>query len=686
MMKSYWHIFRDTRLHVLALLTAFLLSPALMAEIQRPVKWRSSVTRIDDSTAQVKVVATIDAGWHIYGTDIPEGGPVATEFKVKSVSGGKPKGKVLISDRTLESGYDDTFMMHIEWYVSRMEFTQNFALVDSLPFDAVITVRYMCCNDESCLPPSTERFSFHLNALLVVAPIDVIIPPDPVQFADDEASANKDTSVAALSGNIVYYEQAKDSGWIERQFPSYWFAGNTEKVEPQKATVVEQYGWRYLFMVFLTGIIAGLLSILTPCVWPVIPMTVGFFLKKGGGKRDAVLYGLSIFLIYMILGMVITVLFGADSLNGLATNAWVNIALFVILVAFALSFVGLFEIELPSSWSNALNKQAESHKGGYLGILFMASVLVIVSFSCTGPIVGTLLVELAVGDSILNPLIGMSGFALAIGLPFAVFAMFPRWMNSLPKSGSWMQTIKYFLAAVECLFALKFLSVADLTMGWGILPRWLMIALWGVIGLALAIVLLRKIIVERRQKNVAWGRGVDVFVMALSLCFSVYMFSGFLGNSLKEVSAFLPPAEPESQVYTDLDSGYEAARLSKKPVFIDFTGWGCVNCRKMEGKVMTDDEVKSIMSRYVVIRLYVDDREQLPSRLKVPENGDFVELETVGEKWSWLERVRWNANTQPLYVLTDTDGNALNVTYSYDEDIKKFSDWLKTGLRNFTDK
>ncbi|MBO7338250.1 MAG: thioredoxin family protein [Paludibacteraceae bacterium] len=668
------------RLDVLTMLFVLLISPAVsMAEIQRPVKWRSSVVRIDDGRVQAKIIAKIDSGWHVYGTVIPEGGPVATEFNVKSVSGGKPDGKVQISERGLMSGYDDVFMMHIDWYENRMEFTQNFIVTDSLPFDAVITVRYMCCNDESCLPPTTENFTLHLDALA-----DASAKPESesavTPVAEDDANGH------VTSGSMVYWAQDENGEWVEKQFPSYWFSENAEDDRTEANTVLGKYGWRYLLMVFLAGVVAGLLSILTPCVWPVIPMTVGFFLKKGGGKRDAILYGVSIFLIYMILGMVITVLFGADSLNGLATNAWINIALFVILIAFALSFVGLFEIELPSSWSNALNKQAESHKGGYLGILFMASVLVIVSFSCTGPIVGTLLVELAVGDSILNPLIGMSGFALAIGLPFAVFAMFPRWMNSLPKSGSWMETIKYFLAAVECLFALKFLSVADLTMGWGILPRWLMITLWGVIGLALAVIMLRKVIKERHLQNMKWGRGIDLFVLILSLCFSCYMFTGFFGNNLKEVSAFMPPMESEAEVYTDLDSGYEAAKLYDKPVFIDFTGWGCVNCRKMEGKVMTDEKVKEAMSKYVVVRLYVDDREELPSALKVEENGDSLVIATVGEKWSWFERVRYNANTQPLYVLTDTDGNMLNVTYSYDEDIEKFIDWLNAGLKNFTDK
>lgn len=663
--KGMW---RRTATLAAVAVTMMMTTETAWAKIYAPVKWRAEATRKGKDRAEVRLTARIDEGWHVYGCDIAKGGPVSTEFKVRNTSGGKETGSPKIEGER-HTMYDETFEMTLETYENRMVYSQMFGVSDTSDFETTIEVRYMSCDSTSCLPPSVESFTVRLPSLR----------KDNVRQKEEK----KDAAVAAetMDGNMhegkhdgdVYYEEQKDGTWKEMSMPQY-LKGDTGM---RSATDGDGngYGWEYVLMILMSGVAAGLLSILTPCVWPVIPMTVSFFLKKGGGRRDAMLYSASIFLIYLTLGMVVTVIFGADTLNSLATNAWVNVGLFALMTAFALSFMGLYEIELPSEWSTELNRRAEK-SGGIVGIMLMASVLVVVSFSCTGPIIGTLLVEVAGGRSILNPLIGMTGFALAISLPFGLFAMFPSMMQKMPKSGSWMQTIKYVLAAIEMLFALKFLSVADMTKGWGILPRWLMITLWGVTGLALAAVTMREM--SKRHKGAS--KALDITVIVLSVVFAGYMFSGLAGNKLKGVSAFMPPMEPEMEVYTDMEAGYSAAERYQKPVLIDFTGWGCVNCRKMEAAVMTDGRIEELMRKYVVIRLYVDDRKPLESRIRVRENGEEKTIETIGEKWSYVERRYWNENTQPLYIQTDSEGNMINVRYSYNEDKEKFAEWLEGGL------
>ena len=411
---------------------------------------------------------------------------------------------------------------------------------------------------------------------------------------------------------------------------------------------------RSLWLIFILGLLGGLLAIFTPCVWPIIPMTVSFFLKKGGGLKDAILYGLSIVILYVGLGLLVTVIFGASALNELSTNAIVNIVFFLILVIFALSFFGLFEITLPDSWSTALDSKARS-TGGFLSILLMAFTLVIVSFSCTGPIIGTLLVE-AAGKSLLAPAIGMLGFAVALALPFSLFAMFPQWLKQAPKSGDWMTSFKVVLAFLELALSLKFLSVADLAYGWGILPRWLFIAIWIACFAGIGIYLLWNI------KNVSTTRKIiRALVIIPSLAFAGYLVPGLWGAPVKAISAFAPPMEIEGrEVFNDYDEGLAYARQSGKPIIIDFTGYGCVNCRKMEAFVLANDSVKSRLQNYVFIELFVDDKR-----------------DGVGDRNSQIQREQFGANAQPFYVQLDENGKQVAEPMVFTTDPMEFINWLK---------
>ncbi len=411
---------------------------------------------------------------------------------------------------------------------------------------------------------------------------------------------------------------------------------------------------RSLWLIFLLGLLGGLLAIFTPCVWPIIPMTVSFFLKKGGGLKDAVLYGLSIVILYVGLGLLVTVLFGASALNEMSTNAVVNIVFFLILVIFALSFFGLFEITLPDSWSTALDSKARS-TGGFLSILLMAFTLVIVSFSCTGPIIGTLLVE-AAGKSLLAPAIGMLGFAIALALPFSLFAMFPQWLKQAPKSGDWMTSFKVVLAFLELALSLKFLSVADMAYGWGILPRWLFIAIWIVCFLGIGIYLLWNI------RNVSTTRKIiRALVIIPSLTFAFYLVPGLRGAPVKAISAFAPPMEIEGrEVFNDYEEGMAYARQTGKPIIIDFTGYGCVNCRKMEAYVLDDDSVKARLQNYVFIELFVDDKR-----------------DGIGDRNSAIQREQFGSNAQPFYVQLDPQGNQIAEPMAFTTDPMEFINWLK---------
>ena len=528
-------------------------------------------------------------------------------------------------------------------------------------------------------------------------------------FYIDEYEGTFTETVAKADTIRVRYNACDDKMCTAPETWEYVLAG--DEVKGDKAKGEGQSIW----IIFLMGLLGGLLAIFTPCVWPIIPMTVSFFIKRGGAAkgttnatvvRDAILYGLSIVIIYVGLGLLVTLVFGASALNALSTNAVVNIIFFLILVLFAASFFGAFEITLPSSWSTALNSKS-SNTTGFLSILLMAFTLVIVSFSCTGPIIGTLLVE-AAGKSILAPAMGMLGFAIALALPFSLFAMFPSVLKKLPKSGGWMNTFKVTLAFLELALALKFLSVADLAYGWHILDREVFVSLWIVIFSLLGCYLLGLISFPHDDEDQRKTSVPRLFLAIISLAFAMYMVPGLWGAPLRAISAFAPPMTtqdwvmtPGGQVigeslevkggeyktmtnhggqitFTDYEEGMAYAKANNMPVFLDFNGFGCVNCRKMEAAVLSKPEVAEHMHKYVLISLIVDDKTKLAEPISVEENGKTVTLKTIGDKWSHMQRSHYQSNAQPYYVQLDADGNRIvEGSYAYDEDIAKFLEWLK---------
>ena len=530
----------------------------------------------------------------------------------------------------------------------------------------------------------------------------------PAEGDFDEEYAGTFTVALPNTGEVeVRYNACDDKQCIAPETfaytPENQIAANTEEVIAAEEDGSESEAGSNLWMVFLMGLLGGLMAIFTPCVWPIIPMTVSFFIKRNGAARgttnasairDALFYGLSIILIYVGLGLLITLIFGASALNALSTNAVVNIIFFLILVVFAASFFGAFEITLPSSWSTALNAKS-SKTSGFLSIMLMAFTLVIVSFSCTGPIIGTLLVE-AAGKSLLAPTIGMLGFAIALALPFSLFAMFPSVLKKMPKSGGWMNTFKVTLAFLELALSLKFLSVADLAYGWHILDREVFVALWIVIFALLGFYLLGLISFPHDDEDHKKTSVTRFFLATISLSFAMYMVPGLWGAPLRAISAFAPPMSTQDWVctgnggatgaesvngqitFTDYEEGMAYAREHNMPVFLDFNGYGCVNCRKMEAAVLTKPEVEEHMHKYVLISLIVDDKTALAEPIVLEENGRKVTLKTVGDKWSYMQRTEYGANAQPYYVQLNPDGSRLvESTYSYDEDIDKFLEWLK---------
>ena len=542
------------------------------------------------------------------------------------------------------------------------------------PNDISGYLEYGACNDENCLPPTAVDFSFKGQAAAApVAPA--------AKESKPEVAASDTTSIPLIPLTPAMSPKM-----------DYWKPVISELNQFGEQINSESHSWLYIFF---AGFVGGLLALFTPCVWPIIPMTVSFFLKrtkdKKKGVRDAWTYGASIVVIYLTLGLAITLIFGANALNALSTNAIFNIFFFLMLVVFAASFFGAFEITLPSKWTNAVDSKAEQTTG-LLSIFLMAFTLSLVSFSCTGPIIGFLLVEVSTTGSVIAPALGMLGFALALALPFTLFALFPSWLKSMPKSGGWMNAIKVTLGFLELAFALKFLSVADLAYGWRILDRETFLALWIVIFGLLGLYLLGKIKFPHDDDNNKVS--VPRFFLALaSLAFAVYMIPGLWGAPLKAVSAFAPPMQTQdfnlyknevhAQFY-DYEEGMEYARRQGKPVMIDFTGYGCVNCRKMELAVWTDPKVSKLLTEdYVLITLYVDEKAKLPEPVKITENGVERTLRTVGDKWSYLQRSKFGANAQPFYVLLDNEGMPLNKSYSYDEDVQKYVDFLNVGLKNY---
>ena len=681
------------RLGVLLLPLALLLtSLGAKAQIIRDaVSWSHSV---EDKSPTEKVIvfsATIKGDWHLYGTDLPSGGPTPTSLIVDKIAGAQLVGKLTASKKPIEK-HDPNFDMMLRFYSGQVSFRQTLRITDPKAFAFSGAIRYMVCNDEQCLPPTNWDFTIALKELGKVA----AAPAAEQTEAKAEVAPNAEAAQPLTADSV---QQAADSAAVAPAEPSdaastLWTPVISElKAYGDRALSGADSG---LLMLFFAGFVGGLVALVTPCVWPMIPMTVSFFLKRSKdrkkGIRDAAIYGLAIIVIYLALGLSVSALFGADALNNLATNAYFNIFFFLLLVVFAASFFGAFEIVLPASWTTKMDQKADSATG-LVSIFFMAFTLALVSFSCTGPIIGTLLVQAATSSSgFLAPAVGMFGFALALALPFTLFAIFPGLLQSMPKSGGWMNSVKVVLAFIELALALKFLSIADLAYGWHILDREVFLSLWIVIFILLGLYLLGKLRFPHDSPQEKTPIPA-LFLAIVSLSFAVYMMPGLIGAPLRAISAFAPPLKTQDlnlyknevhAQFDDYETGMAYARQVGKPVIIDFSGYGCVNCRKMEASVWIDAEVKKLLEEdYVLITLMVDDKKPLAEPMVVQEDGHEVKLRTIGDKWSYLQRVKFGANAQPFYVLLDHQGKPLAPSRAYDEDVPAYISFLKGGLSEF---
>lgn len=663
------------------------------AQIVNPVTWTSTLEEGDKGEVVAVFRATIEDSWHLYSLDTPEEGPQRTEFSFAASTGVEPVGSPVLAAGTPVTHYDESFGMELTYYERTATFRQIFRTTAE-QYTIAGEITFMSCNDGMCTPPTREEF--HLEGRSTSGSPATASPAAAGgsgaagTAANNAAEASTPPALASTGTNPASLTQTFADSPLWQPVISEL---NAFGKETDAGGNESHSGWYIL----LAGFIAGIIALITPCVWPMIPMTVSFFLKRTKDRRksirDAYTYGISIIIIYVLLGLLITGIFGASALNSLATNAIFNIIFFLLLIIFALSFFGAFEIALPASWTTKLDEKADATTG-LLSIFFMAFTLCLVSFSCTGPIIGTLLVEATTSGSYLYPALGMFGFALALSIPFTLFAIFPSMLKSMPKSGGWLNAVKVVLGFLELALSLKFLSVADLAYGWGILDRETFIALWIVIFAFLGLYLLGKIrLAHDTDDNEGRTSTTGLMLSLISFAFAIYMLPGLWGAPLKAISAFTPPMSTQDfnlytdgveASYNDYDEGMAAARKSGKPVLVDFSGFGCVNCRKMEAAVWTDGEVKSIIDNdYILITLMVDDKTPLPTPIVVEENGKRRTLKTVGDKWSYLQRHKFGANAQPFYVLLDGNGQPLNKSYSYNEDIDAYVNFLNTGKDNF---
>ncbi len=679
------------RLSILFLLAAvFSVAQAQMVD---PVKFSSKMTTDSSQEAEIVFSATIDKGWHVYSTHLGDGGPIEASFHVEKMVGAELVGELTPRGKEI-SEYDEMFDMRLRYFENNVQFVQKIRFTaDSYDIDCYL--EYGACNDQSCLPPSEVTFRQSGKSPAKATLDEAAEEKTEAQLEELSIDEQSTEETPADSVEVVSGHDAEDlSSGLWTPVIDELKEQNGEN-EPTNSS---------LWYIFLMGLVGGFVALLTPCVWPIIPMTVSFFLKRAKddhrrGIKDAIVYGVSIIVIYLSLGLIITGVFGASSLNALSTSAIFNLFLFALLVVFGVSFLGFFEIRLPEKWGNAIDSKA-SATSGLLSIFLMAFTLSLVSFSCTGPIIGFLLVEVSVTGSILGPAIGMFGFALALALPFMLFAMFPSWLKSMPRSGNWMTTIKVVLGFVELAFALKFFSVADLSYGWGILSRELFFILWIAIFALMGLYLIGwlrlpcDVVDGQKKRRQPW---VCIVLGVVSLAFAAYMVPGLWGAQCKAVSAFSPPMSAswwthnEKTVearFTSYEEGVAAAREEGKPILIDFTGFGCVNCRKMEAAVWTDPEVARILQDdYVLISLFVDDKTALESTIRVTEsNGGETTLRSVGALWSYLQRHKFGANAQPFYVTIDNDGQPLCGSYAFDEDVAKFLKFLQRGLKAYREK
>lgn len=655
------------------------------------VTWSYRVAGDNTAAPQLEITAVIDPGFHLYAQDNPDGGGVPLSFNFK-FDGCAADGPVK-ADKAYTKAYDDILMVDEHYYTGTVKFTQKLRpAAASWSVKAEIGGQY--CNDSGCYRVN------ELHTFKGTAPVTDAVKEEAKKLEEEkkEAADSAADAIAAMPDSLQasegFMEPAADLSGVKA---GNWYENCEAEIRAFEENPAQQ--GRSLWYIFIAGFIGGLIALVTPCVWPMIPMTVSFFLKSNKSRSKsittAMVYGLSIIVIYVGLGLIVTALFGASALNELATSAGFNIAFFILLVIFAISFMGGFELTLPAKWSNKMDSKVDTTTG-YLSIFFMAFTLCLVSFSCTGPIIGTLLVEAAATSNFISPAVGMAGFAIALALPFSVFAMFPTMLKSIPKSGGWMNTVKVVLGFLELALALKFLSVADLAYGWRLMDREVFIALWIVIFALLGMYLLGKITLPHDDKLEKIG--VTRFMLAvISLSFAVYMIPGLWGAPLKSISAFAPPTYTQDfNLYTgdvhaqvdNFEEGMELGAKLGKPVLVDFSGYGCVNCRKMEAAVLTNPEIKaSIDNDFVMVTLMVDDKKALPQPITVKEkDGQERTLRTYGDKWSYLQRTKFGANAQPYYVILDGDARPLNFAFPYEEDVPKFQKFLKTGLENYKNK
>lgn len=678
-----------------ALLTALLAVFALgaSAQMQEPVHVSVQQKQVSPTEVDVIFTAKIDNGWHVYSTGLPSGGPISATVTTEKAEGAQTAGKLQAKGKEL-SNYDKLFEMKLRYFENAVSFVQRYKITGKT-YHIKGYLEYGACNDQNCLPPTQVEFDFKGNGP-ANAP-DAKETKTPAQLAKEKAdslaalaAANNKTEAdttqkaATTAVNSDNDNVAQAGLWAPVVAELQAYNGDQGKSDNS------------IFYIFVMGFIGGLLALFTPCVWPIIPMTVSFFLKrsqnKAKGIRDALTYGVSIIVIYVALGLAVTAAFGPSALNSLSTNAVFNILFCLLLIVFALSFFGWFEIRLPDKWGNAVDSKASS-TSGILSIFLMAFTLALVSFSCTGPIIGFLLVQVSTSGSIMGPGIGMLGFAVALALPFTLFALFPTWLKKAPKSGSWMNTIKVVLGFIELAFALKFFSVADLAYGWHLLDREVFLSIWIALFFLLGLYLIGRLKFASDQGSSDAMPVPCVMLGLVSFAFAIYMVPGLWGAPCKAVSAFAPPMNTQDfnlyhnevrAQYDSYEEGMAAAAAQGKPVLIDFTGFGCVNCRKMEAAVWTDPQVADKLTKeYVLISLYVDDKKPLPEPIEVTENGQKRTLRTVGDKWSYLQRSKFGANAQPFYVAVNNEGKPIARSYSYDENISHYMDFLNQGLTNY---
>lgn len=653
---------------IILLLHTWIAATVLFGQIQDPVQWEITCGEANsEGILTINFKAKIEDGWHIYGMDMPADGPISTSFNFTKKENATLKGKVETKSKTI-CVMDELFAMELCEYEGNVEFQQKMKVSTTAGYDIAGNVEFMACNNTNCLAPKKVPFSFKKGALIQC------LKEQPVQEKDSASNvAIAPLQIPALPFQAV---EANDT-WapVIDQMNALGATSSTQKDS--------------LWFIFCMGLLGGLLAIMTPCVWPIIPMTVSFFLKKEG-KKSAILYGASIILIYVGLGLLLTLFLGANALNVLSTSNIFNLFLFGLLLFFAISFFGGFELSLPASWSTAIDSKAEK-AAGIISILFMALTLVVVSFSCTGPIIGTLLVEVSTGNNLLAPTFGMLGFAIALAVPFTLFAFFPNLLKKLPRSGSWLNTTKVLLGFFELAFSLKFLSAADMAYGWGLLNRDTFLAIWIVIFLLAGMYILRLL----RFKDEPENEGITVWRLfggGAAWAFAIYLIPGLWGAPLKVVSAFAPPTSTQAfnlhhevkAQFNDYDEAIAFAKQANKPILIDFTGKACVNCRKMEAAVWDAPKVKEIIEKdFIVTSLFVDSRQKLDKPFSVEKNGVQTELTTEGEKWSYLEEYKFGSNAQPFYVILDEKGNALSNSYHFSEDVDGFVQFLQNGLKNY---